>query len=163
MMSLRNSHNAYVKQFNGKDTANGEIKTFFLKKADKKQIVEKIREVLSQERHILVAFLYGSFLEDGPFRDIDIGIVVGKESPSGLYEFELEDKLSKTLSTHIPLDIRIINKAPVTFSYHVVTGELIFCRDENVYADFVTKVVREFLDIKPIIEHYTKEAYSESS
>ncbi len=137
------------------------IRTFTLSQEDKERLIEAIKELLGREDRILLAFLYGSFIEDGPFRDIDVGIVVEEEPPPPLlYECQLENEIEKVLDTDIPLDLRIINHAPVTFLYNVIKGKLLVCRDSDFFADYVTLIARKYLDLKPRLDHYTKEAYS---
>lgn len=143
-------------------TEADKIKVFTLPPEEKERLVKTIREILAGERRIILAFLYGSFLEEGPFRDIDIGILVEKDPPPPtFYEIQLESEISKALSTDIPIDVRIVNDAPVTFLYHVIKGRPLVCRDPNFFSDYITLILRKYLDLKPILEHYTKETYSD--
>jgi len=140
-----------------------EIRTFVLNREEKEAIINTISRVLSKEEVIILAFLYGSFLEDGAFRDIDIGVFIKREEPlSPFFEFELEEKLSKTIPPGIPIEVRVVNKAPVTFLYHVITGKLLVCKDRECFANIVTTVARRYQDLEPVLEHYTKEAYNET-
>ena len=140
-----------------------EIISFTMTKEEKEKIIEALKRELSKEKNILFAFLYGSFTEEGAFRDIDIGIFVENEEHfPPTHELYLEDRLSKALNVPFPIEIRVINKAPVTFLYHVITGKLLVCNDEEALTDFVTIVARKYHDIQPILEHYTREAFSEA-
>lgn len=140
------------------------IKAFALSKEDKERIIDTLKGVLSKENKVVLAFLYGSFLDDGPFRDIDIGVFV--KDPSvlpPLYEMELEVNLEEAIDKAFPVDARVINKAPFTFAYHVIQGKLLLCRDDSLFADLVTTIARKYHDIQPLLSHYQREAYGSSN
>ncbi len=71
-----------------------------------------------------------------PFRDIDIGIYLRPEIENNSILIDLDignyieniivDKLKEKGPGYIPIDIKILNQAPVTFSYHVIKGTLLF-------------------------------------
>jgi predicted nucleotidyltransferase len=139
------------------------IKAFTLLKEGKERIINTLKGVLSREDKVVLAFLYGSFLCEGPFRDIDIGVFV--EDPSilsPLYEMELEVKLEEAIDRAFPIDARVINKAPLIFAYQVIQGKLLLCRDANLFANFVTTIARKYQDIQPLLSYYAKEAYGSS-
>ena len=126
----------------------------------RKEIMELLKDELSKEEKITFAFLYGSFLDESPFRDVDLGIFVkDPELLSPLYEFQLESRLRESTGNLFPIEVRIINKAPVTFLYHVIKGELIFCRDDDFCSDFMEIVAKKYSDLKHFLDHYSKEAY----
>ena len=136
------------------------IKAFTMTRSEKAMVVDVVKSVLSREDNVLMAFLYGSFLEDRPFRDVDIGIVLREGSDvDHFYEFELADRLERSVGGEFPFDVRVVNNAPFTFLYYVVQGELLVCRDRDAYADLVTAVARRYHDIEPVLRHYRKEAY----
>ena len=60
-----------------------------------------------------------------------------------------------------PVDIRILNFAPVPFRFQVIRGKLIYVRDEEVHSEFIEDTMRIYLDIKPILYRATKEAFAE--
>lgn len=144
-------------------TGHSEVKSFTLTNGEKKRLMEVLKNELSREDGIVLAFLYGSFLEERAFRDIDIGIFIKEgKPPSPTYELDLENRLSKALNVTFPIEIRVVNKAPITFLYHVITGKLLVCKDEEAFTDLVTTVARKYQDLQPILSHYTKEAYGET-
>lgn len=146
-------------------TANpSKIKTFTLNGKGREKLINVLKKELFKEEGVVLAFLYGSFLEEGAFRDIDIGVFIEeRKPPSPTYELELENRLSKAVNMGFPIEVRIVNKAPVTFLYHVITGKLLVCKDQDVFTDLVTTVARKYQDLQPILDYYTKEAYSETS
>ena len=86
----------------------------------KKDIIITIKEILISRNEIIAAFIYGSFLYTEDYDDIDVGVFTnctfhGLEKPD--YEFELEQLLSKKLTSKI--DLRVIDDAPDKFLYNV--------------------------------------------
>ena len=69
---------------------------------EREALIERLTELLSSKSEVLLAFLYGSFLEGGTFRDIDIGIFVNKERVTTEehldYELSLLEELSGAIS-----------------------------------------------------------------
>ena len=88
---------------------------------------------------MVFAYVYGSFLEDFPFHDIDVGVFVSKitEENSSDCSAALSQMLSSEMK--IPVDVRILNFAPVSFLYHVFRGKLICERDEEMRASIIER------------------------
>lgn len=67
--------------------------------------------VLEGDDRVVFAYLYGSFLEEGPFRDVDIAVFTSPdENP---FEVSADLKIALSRRTGIPpdcFDIRVINQ-----------------------------------------------------
>jgi hypothetical protein len=57
----------------------------------------------------------------------------------------------------LPIEIRAINAAPVTFNFQVIRGKLLFSRDEKFLTDFMEATARKYLDMDPLRSHYLRE------
>jgi hypothetical protein len=91
-----------------------------LNPAEKKVLTGRIRSLLETEYpEIVAAYLFGSFTEKDSVSDVDIGILM-KETPqkSLELEFKLENDLERVLK--LPVDVCILNKAPLSFCYNVI-------------------------------------------
>ncbi len=118
--------------------------------------------LLARHEEVLFAYALGSFLEDGPFRDLDLAVYVQSEGPDRLgfhYEDGLAQEISRAFNLLFPVDLRLLNGAPVSFQYHVFRGRLLMDRDPERRIDLLTNVLSRYFDIKPIIEHHIKEAF----
>ncbi len=139
------------------------MKFYQMSPAQKQQVVETIINALMPRKEIMFAFIYGSFHdldEDNlPFRDIDVGLyVAGMAEKAGVYYgFDLSERLSSLVKT--PVDVRVINFAPLTFQFHVVRGQLIIDNDEDARCAFTEHVVRHYLDMEPLYIRAIKEAF----
>jgi predicted nucleotidyltransferase len=134
-------------------------KAFRLMQQQRQQLMKRLEELLRNREEIVFAYLYGSFAEDLPFHDIDVGIYIEslKEEEATPYSLTLAKILSKTLQT--PVDVRILNFAPVLFLYHVIHGILIFERKEEIHSRFMERIIQRYLDLKPLIQKGTQEAF----
>lgn len=130
------------------------MKIYTLTLEDKKKIKQKIKEALIKRDEIIFAYLHGSFIEDRPFRDIDVAIYVDGNYDL-TYELELEEELTRLVD--FPVDVRVINNAPVTFRFKVIGGELLFTKDERVRCEFEEGTLREYHDYEYYLKIYRRE------
>lgn len=134
-------------------------KTFLLNQIQKERLIRQIKDLLGRYPEIEFAYLYGSFTEDLPFHDVDIGIYITgvKKEDSTLYSLLLGQTLSSEVK--VPIDVRVLNFAPVSFVFQVIRGILIFVRNEELRVRKVEETIRRYLDLKPIIYRGIKEAF----
>jgi len=134
-------------------------KIYYLNDEEKARLIQRLTETLQGRNEIVFAYLYGSFVEGLPFRDIDVGVYISKvkEEESTLYSFDLAQILSKNLQ--MPIDVRVLNFASVSFLYHVIRGKLILERDEKTRLPLVERTIGRYLDMKPILRKGIKEAF----
>jgi len=125
-------------------------------------IKDTFTEIFLSKSEIIAAYIYGSFLRKNFFEDIDIGILINDDfKPDVLYEFDLagklEKKLKNDLTTFKPIDLRILNGMPLRFLFSIFKdSKILFSRDDFTRVKFESKVVKEYLDIKPHHELYDK-------
>jgi len=135
-------------------------KRYTLSEARRQDMVAAITALIRDEERVLFAFLYGSFLDGISFRDIDLGVFV--ENPEKINSWDYECTLSRKIETALikpfPVETKIINHAPLSFSYYVIRGRLLFVREENAMVDFMTRVARNYLDMAPARRKYMAEA-----
>jgi hypothetical protein len=134
-------------------------KKYRISQTDRKKILDRLSTVLESVESVLFAYLHGSFL-DGNFNDIDIGVFANEVQVKELmrYELELESLIDDAIKG-FPVEIRILNRAPVSFNYHVIkNGMYIFCRDDNKRVDFEMKVMDTYFDFAPFRREYLMEA-----
>jgi hypothetical protein len=58
------------------------------------------------------------------------------------------------------VDVRILNVAPVSFLYHVLRGQLLFCRDDEILAEVTERTISRYLDIAPLVRRGAQEAFA---
>ena len=122
------------------------------------RVREQLARELATHADVTFAYLYGSFVESDVFHDVDVGVYFSRPPPTGA----LASALAKSLSDRakLPVDVRPLNEAPVSFVYHVLRGQLLLSRDDALLAEIMERTVRQYLDIAPLLRHSTKEAFS---
>jgi len=128
-----------------------------LSQEERGAIREQIAAELSREPDVLFAYVYGSFCKSEVFHDIDIGIYLSADQISSDIAVNLSANLSGTVK--LPIDVRILNAAPVSFLFHVLLGDCLFSRDDDLRTDIMEDTMRRYFDIAPLLRHATKEAF----
>lgn len=131
-----------------------------LSKQERAHLLNCLTKTLRNCDAVLFAYAYGSFAEGAPFHDIDVGIYLSKTKKEDFTPYALD--LARLLNSElkIPVDVRVINLAPVTFLYHVIQGILIHERNEDLRTHFVERTIQKYLDMKPLIHKAAKEAFA---
>jgi len=114
----------------------------------KESVLNLIKDFLIREERVVFAYVYGSFVQEESFRDIDIGIYVKKpEGNPFVITSDIKAALS-SLSKQEPLnliadqfDVRVINDAPFTFLKRVFKeGILLVDHDPELRTDLIERV-----------------------
>lgn len=123
----------------------------------KDNIEHKIYEILSNDKRITFAYIFGSFVHRQQYRDIDIGIY--SEPQLELLEIgKLTSKLNDVLSTEV--DLTQLNKLPdknPEFAYQIVTeGELILNRKPELHTHFKKNAFLYYFDTEYLREQINR-------
>jgi predicted nucleotidyltransferase len=116
-------------------------------------LVTRLTEILEQEPALLGAWLHGSFQEGRPFHDIDVAVYLTPDSEPArdplTLMLELGDRLERAV--RLPVDVRVLNGAPLSFQFRATGGRPLLLRDENACYAFVEHVRRMYWDFEPMI------------
>lgn len=121
-----------------------DFKTYTISAEDKDKTISAIKSLLLKHEEIGFAYIYGSFVDhEMPFfRDIDIGIYLDENAISAKqfmdYSINLSLELESALKKY-PVDVVILDNAPLNLVFKITQCELLFIRDEDLWTDFVTK------------------------
>jgi len=127
---------------------------------ERHRIQQGLAAELASDRRVAFAYLYGSFVESEPFHDIDVGVYLENVQADRLTAAALDLAQRLSDSARIPVDVRVLNVAPVSFLYHVLRGQLVFCRDDAVLTEVMERTVSRYLDIAPLVRRGTQEAFA---
>ena len=127
--------------------------------AERERVVHVLTAALEAEPDVEFAWLHGSFLAPGGFHDVDVGVHLhGEADVRSRRALDLGLRLDR--DTGFPVDVRVLNDAPVTFLFHVFRGgRLLLSRNDECLADLMERTVREYLDMEPLLRRATIEAY----
>lgn len=135
----------------------------FMEQGEKEKILNRVAACLARQHpEVLFAYAHGSFVNDGPFRDLDVAIFLLPEIAARSdfhYEMQMEAQIEKALGAQFAIDVRALNTAKLSFQYHVLRGRLLIDRNPDVRIDFSAKTASRYLDIAPILNHHTREAF----
>lgn len=135
------------------------IKKHYINNYEKEKIFEAIKYFLTSMPEIIFAYVHGSFTEQKGFGDIDIAVYLKEENLNDKiinYEIELEIKLEEKLK--YPVDVRVLNTAPLSFQYHTIkSGVLLFEKDGDIRVEFQIKTLDFYFDFAPFRKQYLKE------
>jgi predicted nucleotidyltransferase len=127
--------------------------------AQKQQLKAQLRERLAARPEVRFAHLHGSFLERETLGDVDVAV---SADPGGVpgddvtaYELALEGVLEQGLG--VPVDVRILEDAPLSFQYAVTRGETLFVRDLEAWAVFRERTWTAYLDFAPLREEVLRD------
>lgn len=129
-----------------------------ISKKTKRTLMEKIINLVRDKKDIIFAYIFGSFVSMGRFKDIDMGIFVldEKSKLSLKFEMELEREIEDIL--HIPVDVRILNNASPSFIFNVIkNGVLVLDRNSSHRADFEGLIYKKYFDFQHLRKEYLKE------
>ncbi|MFH0992184.1 MAG: nucleotidyltransferase domain-containing protein [bacterium] len=116
---------------------------------EKQSLIVPLIEFLNNESDIIFCYLFGSFIEQERYHDIDLAIFakqsVLEENP--LYQFSLAQRCEKVLNFSV--DISVLNYAPDHFVHHASRGILILNRDPEWHEEFITAAWSRYFDFAP--------------
>lgn len=118
-----------------------------LAKEEKEKIKKNLIKIIQNKEEVIFAYLHGRFLING-FNDIDLAFFVN--GIDDILDYEISVSLEIEKQIHFPIDVKVLNPAPLGFKYEVTKGELLFSRNEDMRTDYIEKVWYQYLDFKPV-------------
>ena len=86
--------------------------------AARERVVRSLTAALESEPDLEFAWLYGSFLSGAGFRDVDVGVHL-TAPPEVRFRRGLALAVRLDRETGFPVDVRVLNDAPVTRTWSV--------------------------------------------
>jgi predicted nucleotidyltransferase len=126
---------------------------------ERSAITDAIRNQLEKHPEMLWAYLHGSFLEPGPYRDIDVAVWVDprRAAPSDWRRYELDLSVALQSVIRQPVDVRVLNDAPLAFRYHVLKGQPLLVRDWDGLDEVRARTWDDYCDFLPFARQYLRE------
>ncbi|MGI9952907.1 nucleotidyltransferase domain-containing protein [Moorellaceae bacterium AZ2] len=114
-----------------------------------------MKRELSPRKEIVFAYLHGSFLLPVPCGNVDIAVYV-EESALKARVWEYEADLSAALEPLVgmPVDVLVLNRAPVALRYHATRGEVLVSKNELARYTFLEETWREYFDCQPLFRSF---------
>jgi len=133
--------------------------TLSIPRKERARIEKLLSRLLEKEEGIFFAYLHGSFYEGKSFRDIDVAVFVDDKaiSKERALDFEIATSVKFGKEVKLPIDLKIINYAPLGFQYYSTAGTLIMCKEDDPRVDFLTRIRSLYFDFKPSSERFLLE------
>ena len=130
---------------------------------DRAQIVASLQRGLETRPEIVLAVLHGSFERGTAFRDIDVAVWLDPErvAPGERFRYALDLSVQLHLEVGSPVDVRVLNDAPLAFRYQTLRGRPLVVRDPVSLDDLRERTWDDYLDFQPFARRYLREALSE--
>ncbi|WP_347489009.1 nucleotidyltransferase domain-containing protein [Desulfoscipio sp. XC116] len=139
----------------------GKRKKYSLYPEEKEELVKRIGILISKRSNAAFAYIYGSFLEDNGFGDIDIAFYFHRKNlpaESDIISLEIQMEMELQKEFGYLFDARIINYAPISFCYNVLkNGTPIYIDDDDLRVNFFSMIVKKYIDFLPYRKRYLKE------
>ncbi|HSJ57149.1 MAG TPA: nucleotidyltransferase domain-containing protein, partial [Anaerolineae bacterium] len=109
---------------------------------------QRLREALAALDEVRFAYLHGSAAEGLAYRDLDVALYLDPAHPAAGDSFDYEMDLSVDLTRRLtfPVDVRVLNRAPLGFQQAVTTGVILVVRDEEELFGYIERVAMERMD-----------------
>jgi len=124
---------------------------------------QRLCDLLARHREVRFAYLHGSAAEGLPYHDLDVALYLDPNHPDAQDPFEYETRLSVdlTLSLGFPVDVHVLNTAPLGFQHSAVQGRLLMARDDEQLADYLESVTLRYTEFAPLSRAYLMEVLTE--
>ena len=125
---------------------------------NKKEVMEKIESFIKNHDEIIFAYIFGSFVENETFNDIDLAIYTDENNISTkeiFYAVELSNQLEKNIK--IPVDVIVLNKTSDFLLHRISKGILIKNSDDDMRINFITTHWKKYWDFRNKIYEHVEE------
>jgi uncharacterized protein len=130
---------------------------------DRERLRSRLVRDLDRRPEVVLALLHGSFARETTFRDIDVAVWLdpAKLSRDERFRFALDLSVELGLALGHPVDVRVLNDAPLGFRYHALSGAPLVVRDEELLHELRARTWDDYLDFQPFARRYLREALGE--
>lgn len=128
---------------------------FSMTEKERQSVYRLLTHLLIKRKEITFAYAFGSFTEKSTFRDIDIGVYLqrGTVPPEGILDYELSLGTALEREISYPVDVKVLNYAPVPLCHSVTGGKILFSRDEEARYEWVEKTWDMYLDMQHFLRN----------
>ena len=125
--------------------------------AGRDTLIARLATELADREDVSFGYVFGSFLHGDGFRDIDVAVWTSEWADTTA-DIDLAVRFSRAIG--LPVDVRRINDAPLSFRFHVFRGRLLLVRDQLALSGLIEDTARAYHDIAPVLRRATREAFA---
>ncbi len=106
-----------------------------------------LARVMAQTPLVLFAYLFGSVTQGLPFEDVDVAVYLAEDGRDRLaVALALAADLERAAG--LPVEVTVLNDAPLGIALAAAQGELIFCRDPQARLAFLERTALRAMDTR---------------
>ena len=128
--------------------------------SDKKEVMDEIGKIVSGFDDVRAAYVFGSYVHNDDFNDIDVALLISKElNPYTSFKFEMmvARELERRIKLRFEFDVKILNHSPIEFQYEVLKkGKAVFLRDRTENVEYESETISNYLDFQTTNEYLNK-------
>lgn len=124
---------------------------YTMSKTERDAITSIISDILKADDRTIFSYLYGTFITDGFFNDIDIFVFIRKVEDPYVYSVSIKEKLFDAVIKAgfdvaiDDFDVRVINDSPYDFVINLLCdGILIADKDPEFRKDYIEHISDEY-------------------
>ena len=112
--------------------------------------LDKLVSKAKRDKSVLAVMVFGSYARGERHKDIDICLVLKKETGNGAMSRKRLAYVSES-----GLDVHVFQQMPLYIRVRVLReGKILFCRDMDALYDIASRTVREFAYFEPAYKGY---------
>lgn len=126
---------------------------FWVEREEKiKDMLDKFVKIAESDTQILAIFIFGSYARREIYRDVDIALVLN-DSDSNASLIGKIGEFDRVVPSGLEVDISIFNTLNLSIKSRILSeGILLYARNMDLVYDLSTEVIKEYADLKPIID-----------
>ncbi len=119
----------------------------------------QLQRVLELRPEVRFAYLHGSAPEGLPYHDLDVALYLEPAHAAAHDSFDYEMRLSVELTQALgfPVDVHVLNQAPLGFQHCAVQGDLLLARDADQLSDYLEDIAGRYMEFAPLGRAYLLE------
>ncbi|MDQ7840383.1 MAG: nucleotidyltransferase domain-containing protein [bacterium] len=127
----------------------GTLKHHDLAASDRERVLVRVAKSLAAEGAVLFAYVFGSFVEDRAFGDVDVAVFLDPERcpDAGMLPLQLDLACRLEAAAGLPIDAVLLNDAPLGLRMAALRGRVVHSRDEARRLAFVEATCLQAMDM----------------
>ena len=111
-----------------------------------------MKSICETDSRIIALMLFGSYARKEVYRDIDIAVIVN-ENEVHTSHLDILSRIEASAPEGIEIDVSIFNALSLEIRSRILSeGRVVYVRDTAALYDVSIEVVRQFGDLKPLID-----------
>ncbi|MDK2974637.1 MAG: uncharacterized protein PWP08_1008 [Methanofollis sp.] len=130
-----------------------------LDREEQSRVLRAVGDVMGRFPAVSLGYVFGSFLR-GPFHDLDCAVLLsGLHSPYEAMKTarRIEGEIERAVGYLCVVECRVLNDAPVSFSYEVIrTGRAVYVREPSARVRYEADLISAWQDYQETLTWFNR-------